>query len=462
MIYEELLNLVKNAGKDPSSLVFEDELTGLPNRRFLQNYLQYKISWDALEGHHVSLLMMDIDYFKMINDSYGHDSGDRALIHVALTLKGVCGEEGLPIRYGGDEFMVLLSGKAKDTALATGRKLLENVRKRPVRLKEGQAEVLLTLSIGVAEAPADAENRAVLVQQADTALYNAKQSGRNRVCDAANAVCEDVFPKIAIHQLANLRMAGREAQLAKVMEALREFSQKKSRVLVVEGADGMGKSAFLREIQRNLEDSKVAHVKLFGTPQEKFRPYYLVAGLVIELFNRCDDKGKAVFDSLGPADLECLSLVLPCLGANTQAPHQKQQREALFRSLVRLINDLAESAPLMIFADDMQFADEASLLLLRSIILQNRFPLFICGTADFSQSRTEINPLRDFWQDYGKELDIQKITLTPLSQKDIADHWRKCSRSLRGLSISRGKFTISQRGTPCSFPRSSTGSSTTG
>ena len=79
----ELYSYLKNVGKDPSALVFEDELTGLHNRRFCLNYLQHKLSWDFPDERRVSLLMMDIDYFKEVNDTYGHERVDEALIHVS-------------------------------------------------------------------------------------------------------------------------------------------------------------------------------------------------------------------------------------------------------------------------------------------------------------------------------------------------------------------------------------------
>jgi len=80
MANEDLLHFLQNVGKDPSHLIFEDELTGIHNRRFLQNYLQYKVPWDSMENHPVSLLMMDVDHFKQINDTHGHEAGDQALV----------------------------------------------------------------------------------------------------------------------------------------------------------------------------------------------------------------------------------------------------------------------------------------------------------------------------------------------------------------------------------------------
>ena len=83
MKYADLFHVLQHIGKDPSRLIFEDELTGIYNRRFLHNYFQYKVSWDTLKANPLSLIMMDVDHFKQINDTYGHNVGDQALIWFA-------------------------------------------------------------------------------------------------------------------------------------------------------------------------------------------------------------------------------------------------------------------------------------------------------------------------------------------------------------------------------------------
>ena len=76
---QDLLNYLENSGKDPSRLIFEDELTGLYNRRYLYHFFQSKVAWESLHTHPLSLLMMDLDFFKQVNDDYGHQAGDDRL-----------------------------------------------------------------------------------------------------------------------------------------------------------------------------------------------------------------------------------------------------------------------------------------------------------------------------------------------------------------------------------------------
>jgi len=123
--YPHLLHFLEHSNTDPSRLTVEDKLSGIYNRRFLSRYLQDKVQWDSLESEPVSLLKMDLDHFKHINDTHGHDVGDQALIWVAELMKEVSKENGLAVRYDGDEFVILMPGANKETALKVGQELIQ-------------------------------------------------------------------------------------------------------------------------------------------------------------------------------------------------------------------------------------------------------------------------------------------------------------------------------------------------
>lgn len=113
---EELADLVfflENAGKDPSCLIFDDNLTGLKNRRFFRNFFEFKIPWDALSSHPASMVMLDVDFLKDFNDQHGKERGDELLKYVAELVKNAAGEDNHPVRYGGDEFAILLPNQTK-------------------------------------------------------------------------------------------------------------------------------------------------------------------------------------------------------------------------------------------------------------------------------------------------------------------------------------------------------------
>jgi len=429
MAYQDLLYFLQNVGKDPSRLIFEDELTGIYNRRFLLNYFEYKIPWDSLENHPLSLIMLDIDYFKQINDTHGHEAGDQALIWVATLLREAAGEAGLPIRYAGDEFIILLPKAKKQAALQIAESLVELVHEKPVKLEATKDEFPLTLSIGVASAPEDAQTGKDLIQKADTALYFAKKTGRDRLANAGLVTPHEVSDKTALYHLDKATIAGRQAQLATVAEALKRFSEGKSQFLIVEGAAGLGKSEFLDTIQKNISESEDWQIKVNGVAQELFRPYYLTTNILIETFNRLPDKGIKIFESLNPKEIYYLSHILPQLGESEGQSRdgEKAQREGLFTTLVHFIPKVLNSRPSILLVDDLHFADEATLLLLRRLILDGGFPVFICATATdtrHEKSEGDPPPLERFYASYCKELDIHKVSLTPLTAAHIAEHLR--------------------------------------
>ena len=429
MEYSDLVYFLQHVGKDPSRLIFEDELTGIYNRRFLLNFFEHKIPWDTLDRQPVALVMMDVDHFKKVNDTHGHDAGDQVLVHVAGLLREIAGEKALPIRYAGDEFMILVPRGGKPEALAVGEQVVRVVHERPARLDAGEVKVPVTLSIGVACAPDDAKSGRSLIQQADTALYSAKKAGRDQLADASDVSYQEVFGKVALYHLDKAVIAGRRMQLAQVAEALKKFSQRRSQFLLIEGTAGMGKSEFLKTIQQSLTQIRIRQVKVSCSQQELFRPYSLTTSILMALLKQRQDQGVSIFQSLSATDISHLSHLLPQLGG-TERPateDEKAQRQGIFAALMNFMPKLVDSRPLILLVDDLHLSDEASLLLLRRLLLHRGLPLFICATATETQpgrADGQANPLKRFYAVHCQELDIRKLILHPLTASDIRDHLR--------------------------------------
>lgn len=162
-----------------------DPLTGLGNRRFFEKQLAEALERAAHGGRSVSLMMIDVDHFKQINDQYGHEAGDHVLRSLAQRIKGVLRRTDPVCRYGGEEFLALLP----DTPLVSATRVAERVRtmveSTPFRLGAGSAQLIpVTISIGLAERGDDA-NAEALMRRTDRALYASKTAGRNRVTVAA-------------------------------------------------------------------------------------------------------------------------------------------------------------------------------------------------------------------------------------------------------------------------------------
>ena len=249
MEYRELIDSLKYIGKDPSRLIFEDELTGIHNRRFLLGYLDNKIRWDTAEDFPVSLLGLDIDHFKQINDTYGHDAGDQTLVWLASLLKEVSGDRAMPVRYSGDEFMVLLPGTDEKAARDVAQRILHQTKLKAFRIKDGRGDVSITVSIGIATAPDSAGNGRELIRSADSALYYAKRAGRNQAASAGEIDLDAVFANRALQKITSPGLVGRDQALGTVSKALDTFPTGTSQLLLFEGAPGMGKTTLLETIR---------------------------------------------------------------------------------------------------------------------------------------------------------------------------------------------------------------------
>ena len=429
MQYQELLDLLRSTGTDPGRLIFEDELTGISNRRFLKNYLKYKVPWNNLNQRVLSLIMTDLDGFKQLNDRFGHQFGDQALIWFANHLREVAGDENVAIRNSGDEFLILMPNGTKSDARLMAERILERFRQEPLRDAKGEVSLMLRLSIGVASAPDDAQDAETLIHKADTALYYAKNAGGNRLALADEVELEEVFARTALNQISGVQIAGRGPQLERVSEGLKRLGQRESQFLFVGGAAGMGKSTFLEAIRRRLKDGAPGQViKVRGRQDELFRPYYLTTDILVALLNQRSDKGLAVFDDLSPEEIFYASRLLPQLAqGEEEEPTQDEslRRERIFNTFVHLISKALDSRPLILLIDDLHFIDGATLNLLRVLALREEVPLFLCGTfmdllgAGTSQGMT---PLQSFLGTQRETDKIEEIKLTPLKPKDISEH----------------------------------------
>lgn len=160
-----------------------DGLTGIPNRRRFDEFFSREWLRAARSGQPISLIMLDIDYFKAYNDTYGHLEGDVCLRRVAQGLKNILRRPSdFVARYGGEEFVVVLPDTDSDGALVIADRLRREIESLCLEHTQSSVSEYVTVSLGVATTvPSGGEDRTELVRQADTTLYKAKGLGRNRV-----------------------------------------------------------------------------------------------------------------------------------------------------------------------------------------------------------------------------------------------------------------------------------------
>jgi len=166
-------------------LAVTDQLTGLHNRRYMTGQLDSLVKRAVMGGEPVSALLIDIDFFKKINDTFGHDIGDEVLREFALRLASNVRAIDLPCRFGGEEFVVVMP----DTALADALRIAERIRNHvagsPFKVGPTKEELTVTISIGVSATSGEGDTPEALLKRADQGVYQAKASGRNAVVGKA-------------------------------------------------------------------------------------------------------------------------------------------------------------------------------------------------------------------------------------------------------------------------------------
>jgi two-component system cell cycle response regulator len=165
-------------------MAITDALTGLYNRRYLENQLPHLAEEAINGGRLLSVLTLDVDFFKAVNDTYGHDAGDRVLQEMAGRIRGAVRASDLACRTGGEEFVVVLPG----TDLQTAERVADRIRKMVAGksfLAAPGCHLPITASVGVSSLMPFEDSAESLLKRADQALYKAKRDGRNRVVSAA-------------------------------------------------------------------------------------------------------------------------------------------------------------------------------------------------------------------------------------------------------------------------------------
>lgn len=177
--FNHLLGAMQEYNQKLEEMSIRDPLTGLYNRRRFEEFLEYEIDRGRRHHHPFSLIMVDVDDFKYINDTYGHPVGDLALKSLAVMLEGELRKGDLMARLGGDEFAIILPETPPANGLLVAQKLHDIMRDKPVSLPVGN--ITLTASFSVVSYPDNGDDAKMLLTAIDVLLYKAKRSGKNQV-----------------------------------------------------------------------------------------------------------------------------------------------------------------------------------------------------------------------------------------------------------------------------------------
>jgi diguanylate cyclase (GGDEF)-like protein len=364
----------------PSELAYTDELTGLSNRRYLNQRLASQVREAASSGRPLSLFVLDVDYFKDINDSHGHLAGDETLTKIAGLLKSTVRDADTVYRYAGDEFAVILP----DTDNGTALRIAQNIASR---VSGDALEVLgkpinATVSIGVATFPEDGQDETALFGFADRALYARKRRGRNGVCSRKEVAkaSDPLRPRFCPE------LVGRRTELGTLRELLNRSFEGRGGLVLLSGEAGVGKSRLLNEFAESARrrGALVLSGRCFGEPTcLPYQPFkealskYAVGGNGgrAEMFKALPDVYRNELLALIP-ELVALGVEK---GAAIDLPGDRA-RLRLFDAIRTSIVKISKEKPLVLLLDDLHSADDSSSQLLHYLVrnLQDSGVL-ICG-----------------------------------------------------------------------------------
>lgn len=183
--YRRYHDELRGALEKSVDMAFTDGLTGLYNRRYVTRHLASLAQSQGAEDHETALIMVDIDHFKNVNDTYGHDVGDEVLKEISKRLQLIVRGQDLASRLGGEEFLIVVNNAAIENAQQVAERIRSDIAGEPITASTPSGNVEVTVSVGVAMRQSTSETPDRQLKRADEALYEAKRSGRDRVVMAA-------------------------------------------------------------------------------------------------------------------------------------------------------------------------------------------------------------------------------------------------------------------------------------
>jgi diguanylate cyclase (GGDEF)-like protein len=325
-----------------------DPLTGLHDRSYLDGikdvYMRKDGAW--------SLLMLDVDHFKLINDIYGHLSGDRVLRQLAHTIQVNLKKTDTAIRFGGDEFIVILPDTIGEGALDLAQRLIYEAGRMSF-----PSGLHISLSIGVSQSRESDGSILELVSRADKALYRAKEAGRGRVFFFTEDLMDTEAPEIS-----SAHMVGRRPELQKLRQLVEESVSEASRFAVVTGETGVGKSRLVDELLNYCNFMKVLVVRYSAMEHIRRQPYSLLVEPLKDAISVLSDHEMDIvrrhIEPVHPATLELFPEFEASIIDDTIYFREERLRFRIFRDIAVLISAISTMRPLMFILDNLQWASE--------------------------------------------------------------------------------------------------------
>jgi len=413
--------------RDPTRLLFLDRLTGLYNWWFMAQYLRERFKWLASEKIPLSVLLVDLDNFKAINETHGRLAGDVVLRQVALLLEEGRRKGGFAIRYAGDQYFVFLEGANRDRAMAVAEEIRARIGAAPIVVPHAPGGIPTKASLGVATFPDEVQTASGLIEKARHALARAKRLGKN--CTSQDTGERLPTDKEALAQLHRPRLLGREKELDLCRSLFEGAASGRSRFILVQGEHGLGKSRFLAELPALARSVGLKSIQGGCLPHTRAVPYSTLGPLLQEYFDRSPELIAPAAGRLSGPKLVAAGSVLPFLspskGAVEEIPAPERRRQ-LFQAMLDLLCVISEGTPVAIFLENLDWADEASLEVFLHLLSREEGRVIVHATAvvdlpEEDEPHTDVRALRAFLPYFEASSQFRRLALSRLTLGQVGD-----------------------------------------
>ncbi|MEW6357697.1 MAG: diguanylate cyclase [Planctomycetota bacterium] len=414
--------------REITDLIYRDDLTGLHNRRHLREVFASEVDWGSAAPTPFSILMIDVDHFKQINDTYGHLCGDHVLVHISQLLRASFRRTDIIIRYAGDEFIVILPATDKDTAFM----LADRTRKRVAGFKylhgDGNVEIAVDMSIGVAAFPIDARSAEDLIEKADRALYASKRAGRGMVSRAPEGPADSVSGDEVLRLFPCTELVGRGDVMKQIMAYLPGEALGAPTLVVLEGGPGVGKTRLLTEIVKLTHHEGITCLLERCTEANAVVPYQALVELITQFASSHIRELMTILREGSEEEMMCLAEVVPEIAAALSeeaeplqmSAHQK--RHILFNALRNLFAAISRSRPIAILLDEFHNIDPGSMMVLSRLEKQDDVRIGMFGAMPFESlddSLLKHFPIGDSLASKARPERIVELKVAPLTRMDV-------------------------------------------
>ena len=382
-----------------------DDLSGLYNRRYLNRTAFEYIREAGLKKGFLSVVIIDLDHFKNINDTYGHSVGDDVLVEYAAFLKDLLRKDDTVYRYGGDEFICILPDTRYKQAARISSRILEQCHSREF------SKIRLTCSIGIASFPIDGQDWISIFNTSDRRLYSAKRHGRDRI---------GAF-RIEDRRLTTptREIVGRKEEMGRISDVINHTDDGSRRAVCISGEIGIGKTRLVHEIVTGLEDKDITFLESNLSATTRSIPYYPFREVVRSVFK---EEGRKSIEGIPQAFLIELTKIIPELSdelVDLDKSIFMLDKFRLYEGIRRFLELQASSSSLIICLDNIHWADDNSLELFNYLVRAlKESPVFFFFIYRIEEAKSE--SFRRVMQSMNREKLYDRIELEPLELFEVA------------------------------------------